>query len=630
MASSLGATPGAAEAPNRIADGLTALFRRIAVFRLVGTRATLESAVGMAPPVGLELSLVDRTPLRSAIEAASPIIGSGRDSGGLHLARALGISPARTYAVIPLVEHRRVVALAYADRIDEPLSMSQTSELFQFCAEQLGCRRKVSPNGLRSTRSRARRFGAPTADLIRRVQHHRAPPPPPPEAFDDTAASRVEPGPAPASAPSSASTPDPELPEWASRTRRILDALVHETDDWGVPAPDASSELHPNGESWTLAHATAQALPEWSENDGARSATVLPPPRPLFVASDGSQEELPRGLAPFRRRRILAVLVSALIVLLVALPPLAFMTLAPPRSDDAETVVRIPEGVSFQTIARRLRNASVIRNELAFKLVAQLTGVDRTLKAGTYRLPQNAYGWEIAAELARGQVNLRQVTIPEGLSLEQIASLIADSGLASHNAFLEVARDPALLRDLGLPGRSAEGFLYPETYRLAIGLSPRDIVTLMVEQFREVQAELGVSAEGEELREWVTLASLVQREVRSPVEMALVAGVFANRLAHDMRLESCASVQYILGEPKAKLTLDDVRIPHDYNTYLHEGLPPGPIASPGREALAAAARPAQHDYLFFIARDDGTGHHVFSSTYREHLAAKARIEQGKR
>ncbi len=620
MASSLGAHPSAAAPHGPVAEGLTALFRRVAIFRLDGTRAILERAVGMAPRPGLEISLVDRTPLRSAIEAASPVIGSGRESGGLSLARSLEISPARTFAVVPLVENRRVVGLAYADRIDEPLSLSQTAELFRFCAEQLGARRPGSPKGLRSTR-RARRSRPLRADRARRLPGRALPPPPPREALEGQEPSEAEPGPAPKIEPATA-----PLPEWADHTERIPRTFSADRDGWGHPEP-TDADLHPNGESWTLAQATAEALPEWSESEGAKSATVLPPPRALFVASDGSQETLPEGLAPFRRRRAVALLLSTALALLFALPSVALLTLAPPRSGEGETVVRIPEGASFRAIARRLREASVIRNELAFKLVAQATSIDRTLKAGTYRLPQNAYGWEIAAELARGQVNLRELTVPEGLSLEQVAALVAGSGLTSHYAFLEATRDPALLRRLGIPGRSAEGFLYPETYRLAIGLSAHDIVSLMVEQFREVQAELGVEREGDALREWVTLASLVQREARSPVERTLVAGVFSNRLRRDMRLESCATVQYILGEPKAKLTLEDVRIPHHYNTYVHPGLPPGPIASPGRDALAAAARPAAHDYLFFVAREDGTGRHVFSETYREHLAAKARIEQ---
>ncbi|MEO0814944.1 MAG: endolytic transglycosylase MltG [Myxococcota bacterium] len=197
--------------------------------------------------------------------------------------------------------------------------------------------------------------------------------------------------------------------------------------------------------------------------------------------------------------------------------------------------------------------------------------------------------------------------------------------MSSVSAFIEAARDPKLMRELSIPGRSAEGFLYPETYRMAVGLSARDIVTLMVEQFRAVQNELGVELEGEALWEWVTLGSLVEREVRSPLEMPRVAGVFRNRLARNMRLESCATVQYILGEPKEKLTFDDVRLPHPYNTYLHYGLPPGPIASPGRDALAAAAGPDTHDYLFFVAREDGSGRHLFSKTYRQHLDAKARV-----
>ncbi|MEM6730164.1 MAG: endolytic transglycosylase MltG, partial [Myxococcota bacterium] len=380
----------------------------------------------------------------------------------------------------------------------------------------------------------------------------------------------------------------------------------------------------PLGEAWSLAYATAAALPEWSED---ANATVLPPPRPVLVNSDGVSEAIPEGAEVRPARRWLLPVLSAALTLLIGLPSLALLSLAPPSDEATDAIVRIPEGESLGSIAARLHDAGTLRSPLAFKLVAIATGIDRTLKAGTYRLPQNVFGWEIASELSRGQINLRQLTIPEGLTLDEIASLIAEAGLASRSGFVEAARDRALLRELGIAGPSAEGYLYPETYRLAKGLSPHDIVRIMVEQFETVRRELGVEAHRLPLHDWVTLASIVEREVVAPKEMAKVAGVFRNRLQREMRLESCATVQYILGEPKAKLTLDDVRIPSPYNTYLHEGLPPGPIASPGIDALRAAAFPETHEYLFFVAREDGSGTHVFSKSYTEHRRAQTQIQK---
>ncbi|MEM6730843.1 MAG: hypothetical protein AAF658_04765, partial [Myxococcota bacterium] len=179
MASIAGA-PSPNTTRSRLLDELGALFRRIAVFRLEGTQAHLSECVGIPHPAGtLAISLVDRTPLRSAIEAASPIIGSGRDSGGMTLSRALGIGPARTFAIIPIVEDRRVVTLAYADRIDEPLSLSRTAELFQFCSANVATRRKPIRQP-RSTRAKRRTFSAPRAVCLRPAL---LPPPPPAEAL---------------------------------------------------------------------------------------------------------------------------------------------------------------------------------------------------------------------------------------------------------------------------------------------------------------------------------------------------------------------------------------------------------------------------------------------------------------
>lgn len=616
MASIVSAASGPESASSRIVETLGAQFPRVGVFRLNGTRARLTEARGIPPDaIGAEISLVDRTPLRSAIEAASPIIGSGRDNGGVALAQRLGIGPARTFVIIPIVENGRVVALAYADRIDAPISLAQTAELFSYCGEQIAPRRPRSRSSSRRQRRTVRRARAeeqrrsrpaldskpeeesateaapdlPSVEADPEPVEAPAPPPPPPEAFEDPAPSKLE-----------------------------------------DPAPAGEDTLTPLESALSLASATAAALPEWSRGKGETAATVLPPPDTVVITPDGAYEALPKPLLTYRQRRALLAGAALGAVMFVAFAALLVFGLSPPHGS-GNAVVRIPVGAAVPEIARRLADADVIRSPFGFRLVAQLSGADRQIKSGTYRLPLNGFAWEIAAELVRGQVDLITVTIPEGLALDEVADIFSEANLASQRSFLAATQDRRLLDHLGIHAESAEGYLYPETYRIARGLSAREIVTILVEHFHEVRATLPIAREleGQGLHRWVTLASIVQREVRSSEEMDAVAGVFANRLLQDMRLESCATVQYILGETKTKLTLDDVRIPHAYNTYLNEGLPPGPIASPGLDALAAAAAPAEHDYLFFVAREDGSGTHVFSKTFAAHERAKARVKRSR-
>ena len=188
----------------------------------------------------------------------------------------------------------------------------------------------------------------------------------------------------------------------------------------------------------------------------------------------------------------------------------------------------------------------------------------------------------------------------------------------------------AILESFGIPAASVEGYLLPETYTLARGLSAAEILQVMVDRFfaklRHIPETKNLSAEA--IHDLVTLASMVEREAANPSEVERIAGVFKNRLDDNLRLESCATIQYILGKVKKRLTYKDLRIESPYNTYLYEGLPPGPIASPGMRALRAVLKPEKHDYLFFVARRDGTRRHVFTSTFAAHQAAIRRVKRG--
>jgi UPF0755 protein len=221
-----------------------------------------------------------------------------------------------------------------------------------------------------------------------------------------------------------------------------------------------------------------------------------------------------------------------------------------------------------------------------------------------------------------------RVVLPEGLSAREVAARLDAAGLTTAPEFLAVALDPALPTVFGVDGATLEGYLYPETYELAKGLSPREIVRLMVEQFLRVWRPLAPLARdsGLTMRQVVVLASLVEKETGAHEERPLIAAVFLNRLARGMRLETDPAVIYGIADFDGNLRrvhLEDDGNP--YNTYLFAGLPPGPIANPGEASLRAVVQPADADYLFFVARRDGT--HQFSRSYAEHVRAVDRYQR---
>ncbi|MCK5687642.1 endolytic transglycosylase MltG, partial [Myxococcota bacterium] len=315
----------------------------------------------------------------------------------------------------------------------------------------------------------------------------------------------------------------------------------------------------------------------------------------------------------------------------VAMAALFLMVLWPmsPKTMSSEEIhlLHIKPGATIHQIAGRLEESSLIRNTRAFSLLARVFGVDRSLKAGVYRISSGAWLWDVVGELHKGQVETLAVTLPEGLNVKEVAERLEQSGLIEADAIIKAASDPKLLSRFGISASSVEGFLFPETYTFAKGLKADEILEVMLDEFfaRLNQIQGDHPARGDALRNMVTLASIVQREAKADIEMPKVAGVFQNRIQNHLRLESCATVQYILGENKLRLTLQDVRTESPYNTYLKEGLPPGPIANPGMAALKAAANPGSHEYLFFFAKSDGSGRHIFSHNYKEHQRLQKRF-----
>ncbi|MEO0077732.1 MAG: endolytic transglycosylase MltG [candidate division WOR-3 bacterium] len=285
--------------------------------------------------------------------------------------------------------------------------------------------------------------------------------------------------------------------------------------------------------------------------------------------------------------------------------------------------VRIRAGMSAAELADTLLAHGVIRNRFRFMTLARFHSCEPRIVSGRYHLRLGTDEARVLQLLSREVPALVMVTVPEGLTCRQVAELLSECGICPAEQFLAACFDTVLLRELGVPATSAEGFLFPETYELSTTEPPANIIRRMVQQFFAVLKD----SSGPDLLATVTLASIVEKEARLPEEFPRIAGVFVNRLKRHLPLQSCATVQYVLPERKSVLAVEDTRYPSPYNTYLHLGLPPGPICNPGRRALAAARNPEQHDYVFFVARGDGS--HIFSRTAAEHDAACARVRRSR-
>jgi UPF0755 protein len=320
------------------------------------------------------------------------------------------------------------------------------------------------------------------------------------------------------------------------------------------------------------------------------------------------------------RLGIAAVLVAA--VLLAGGAYRLRQALEPVDAEAEPVLFDVPGGATLKAIARQLESQGLVRNAVAVELLARYRELDSALRAGEYWLSPAFSPDEILDVLARGQVATYELVIPEGFTAAMIAERIEAAGLGDAAEFLAWARDPASAAHHGVEGTGLEGYLFPETYRLPHGLGARETAAVLVNHFLAVWREIEARAREQRLsmRDVVTLASIIEKETGAEAERPLIAAVFRNRLERGMRLETDPTVIYGIPDFDGNLRRRDLEnADNPYNTYKIEALPPGPIASPGRESLFAVVEPADVDYLFFVSRNDGT--HRFSRTYREHELA---------
>ena len=321
-----------------------------------------------------------------------------------------------------------------------------------------------------------------------------------------------------------------------------------------------------------------------------------------------------------------------------------------PVTPAGQKFVMLRPGYSTRRIAAELRAAGVIKSRFAFILWHRFHR-RQSLKAGEYLFDKTARMVEVNDRLVRGDIYVHTVVIPEGFTMFDIAQAIQDAGLGSSQDFLAVAQsDRELISDLAPDAKSLEGYLFPNTYEFTRTQSMRDIAAVMVRQFRQVAAQIGLttsgalpnslttvglvpngptpSGQGMDVQKTVTMASIIEKETAVPEERAIVASVYYNRLARKIALQADPSVIYaemLNGNYSGSLHHADMGFQSAYNTYAHPGLPPGPIGNPGRTSLEAAMHPAQTDYFYFVS--DGNGHHRFSRSLEEHNQNVAKLRQ---
>lgn len=310
-----------------------------------------------------------------------------------------------------------------------------------------------------------------------------------------------------------------------------------------------------------------------------------------------------------------------LIILTVAIF-ISYNFLFSPHSPSAPVTVEVQPGSSVSRIAGDLEDAGVIRSALAIRLIARWSKQGNKVQAGRYFFEHRASPDEIFQRLVRGDVEKVSLTIPEGFTLQQIIERIDHEGYGHKDKLEELAHDRAFIATLDITAGSLEGYLFPETYLFAPGIDEKELLSMMVRQFRHhMTEELKQAAEksGLNLHQLVTLASIIEKETGIVEEMPLISSVFHNRLKRRIPLQTDPTVIYGIADFDGNITRKHLETPNPYNTYLIRGLPPGPIASPGLNALQAAAQPEKSLYLYFVARRDGT--HQFSQSLKEHNAA---------
>lgn len=311
------------------------------------------------------------------------------------------------------------------------------------------------------------------------------------------------------------------------------------------------------------------------------------------------------------------------------MPPVArisFFLATPAGNGSRMEIVELGRGRSLSSVAGELEKRGIVTSARLFTLYARVMGGDSRVKAGVYQFTDGMRPGEILSRMLSGDVYERLFALPEGYSSHQAAEMLEKRGIFKKERFLSACSDPALLAELGIEGRSVEGYLFPGSYNILPGKTEHEVVREMVKRQKQLLdngVNGGARAKGLTVHQVLTLASMVEKEAVLPIEKPLIAAVFHNRLRTGMRLQSDPTAVYGVRAFAGKVTRNDILKPSPYNTYLIKGLPPGPIGNPGKEAIEAVLNPPPVPYLYFVARGDGS--HEFTSDLSSHNGAVRRF-----
>jgi UPF0755 protein len=320
--------------------------------------------------------------------------------------------------------------------------------------------------------------------------------------------------------------------------------------------------------------------------------------------------------------KIESIIITVLTAVILMITHVYTFLYTPPSRAKTEKIVFIPQGASFNIIARKLEGEGVITNAGKFSLLTKFKGAITKIKAGEYEFTTSMPPTEVLSMMVNGQVKDYTITIPEGYTIREIATVLSAMNIVDKNEFTAKAMDAVFAASLGLEGESVEGYLFPDTYRLTKGMNAEEIIRKMVQRFHQVYNEVsfkkpyGLTMSKKQI---VTLASIIEKETGDVTEAPLISAVFHNRIKKRMRLESDPTVIYGIKGFNGNLTRKHLLTTTPYNTYRVYGLPSGPISNPGRVSLEAAIAPSPDTYLYFVSKNNGSHH--FSRNLKEHNRA---------
>lgn len=337
------------------------------------------------------------------------------------------------------------------------------------------------------------------------------------------------------------------------------------------------------------------------------------------------------GIKQWKKNNPWKMLLGATAVLIIVIH-FYLVLFVPPSKERVWKEIQVSEGMSFKAVAAVLQKEGIIRNRGYFAIIGRLEGISRKVRVGYYGMNTNMSMWEVLDALRNGKIIEYQVIVPEGYNLYQIGWMLSTTPLLSDpNQFIKLVRNKEYVRSLGIDADTLEGYLFPDTYYLPKGIKLEDIPKKMVQRYKTVFVD-SYRSRAKELgfteQQIITLASIVEKEAKISSERKLIAAVYYNRLKQGMKLQADPTAVYGTKAWITKITANDLKRKSPYNTYLHKGLPPGPIANPGEGAILATLYPEKADYLFFVAQGDGS--HYFSKDYGAHVKAVNRYKSNKK